>query len=105
GGTAAILGARERGTAFEAGIDIASGTALSIPDFLWGLVLILLFGVLVPIFDISGRVSPQLDLPFVTQFYLVESLLRLRFDLTWDLLKHMLMPAVALALPLAAIIA
>ena len=82
----AVIGARERGTAIEAGIDIASGAALSIPDFLWGLVLILLFGVLVPIFDISGRVSPQLDLPFVTQFYLFESILRLRFDLTWDLL-------------------
>lgn len=105
GGLSAILGARERGTAVEAGIDIASGTALAIPDFLWGLVLILLFGVLVPVFDISGRVSPQLDLPFVTQFYLFESILRLRFDLTRDLLAHMLMPAIALALPLAAIIA
>src|SRR4051794_17285280 len=78
GGTTAILGARERGTAIEAGIDIASGAALSIPDFLWGLVLILVFGVLVPVFDISGRVSPQLDLPFVTQFYLFESIVRLR---------------------------
>ena len=105
GTTAAILGARSRGTPIEAGIDVVSGATLSIPDFLWGLVLILLFGVLVPVFDISGRVSPELDLPFVTQFYLVESVLRLRFDLTWDLLKHMLMPAVALALPLAAIIA
>ncbi|TIS52762.1 MAG: ABC transporter permease, partial [Mesorhizobium sp.] len=36
GGTTAILGARSRGTAVEAGIDIASGATLSIPDFLWG---------------------------------------------------------------------
>jgi peptide/nickel transport system permease protein len=100
----AVLGTRERGTAIEAGIDVANGAALSIPDFLWGLILILLFGVLVPVFDISGRVSPQLDLPFVTQFYLFESIFRLRFDLTRDLLAHMLMPALALALPLAAII-
>ncbi|MGB3901356.1 MAG: ABC transporter permease [Mesorhizobium sp.] len=100
----AILGTRERGTAVEAGIDVANGAALSIPDFLWGLILILLFGVLVPVFDISGRVSPQLDLPFTTQFYLAESILRLRFDLTRDLIGHMLMPALALALPLAAII-
>ena len=100
----AILGARERGTAVEAGIDVANGAALSIPDFLWGLVLILLFGVLWPIFDMSGRVSPRLDLPFVTQFYLFESVARLRFDLTRDLLSHMFMPALALALPLAAIL-
>jgi ABC-type dipeptide/oligopeptide/nickel transport system permease component len=68
-------------------------------------VLILLFGVLMPVFEISGRVSPRLELPFVTNFYLFESILRFRFDLTRDLLAHMLMPAVALALPLAAIIA
>ncbi len=100
----AILGTRERGTAVEAGIDVANGAALSIPDFLWGLILILLFGVLVPVFDISGRVSPQLDLPFTTQFYLAESIFRLRFDLTRNLIGHMLMPALALALPLAAIV-
>ena len=52
----AIIGARERGTAVEAGIDVANGAALSIPDFLWGLVLILLFGVLMPVFEISGPV-------------------------------------------------
>ena len=100
----AILGAREQGTVVEAGIDVANGAALSIPDFLWGLVLILLFGVLAPIFHISGRISPQLDLPFATQFYLLESILRLRLDLTRDIVGHMFMPALALALPLAAIV-
>ncbi len=93
-----------RGTRGEAAIDVANGVALSVPDFLWGLVLILLFGVLWPIFHISGRVSPSLDLPFATNFYLVESLLRLRLDLTADLIAHMFMPALALAIPLAAII-
>ena len=105
GGPLAIIGARERGTAVEAGIDVVNGAALSIPDFLWGLVLILTFGVLIPIFGITGRVSPRLDLPFDTQFYLIESIIRLRFDLTRDLLSHIFMPALALALPLAAIIA
>lgn len=105
GGPLAVIGAREQGTAVEAGIDVANGAALSIPDFLWGLVLILLFGVLAPVFHISGRVSPQIDLPFATQFYLFESILRLRLDLTADLIGHMFLPALALALPLAAIIA
>lgn len=105
GGPLAVIGAREQGTAIEAGIDVANGAALSIPDFLWGLVLILLFGVLAPVFHISGRVSPQIDLPFSSQFYLFESILRLRLDLTADLVGHMFLPALALALPLAAIIA
>jgi ABC-type dipeptide/oligopeptide/nickel transport system permease component len=105
GATLALVAARYRGSSLEVGIDVFNGLTLSVPDFLWGLLLILLFGVAVPLFEISGRVSPDLELPFMTHFYLIESLLRLRFDLTRDLLGHMLMPALALALPLAAVIA
>ena len=104
GGFAALTGTRLRGTRTEGGIDVANGMALSVPDFLWGLVLILLFGVLWPVFHISGRISPALELPFSTNFYLFESVLRLRFDLWADLVSHMFMPALALAIPLAAII-
>ena len=104
GGLAALTGTRLRGTRTEGAIDVANGMALSVPDFLWGLVLILLFGVLVPVFHISGRVTPSLDLPFTSNFYLIESIARLRFDLTADILSHMFMPALALAIPLAAII-
>ena len=104
GGLAALTGTRHRDTSTEAGIDIANGMALSIPDFLWGLLLILGLGVVLPIFHISGRVTPSLDLPFTTNFYLVESLLRLRLDLTADILSHMILPALALAIPLAAVI-
>ena len=67
-------------------IDVANGMALSIPDFLWGLVLILLFGVLWPVFHISGRVSPSLDLPISSPISTCsKALLRLRFDLWADL--------------------
>ncbi len=104
GGIAALTGTRKRDTLTEAGIDITNGMALSIPDFLWGLLLILTFGVLIPIFHISGRVTPSLELPFSTNFYLFESLIRLRFDLWLDIISHMFLPALALAIPLAAII-
>lgn len=105
GGAMALTGTLRRGTRTEAAIDVTGGVALSVPDFLWGLVLILLFGVLWPIFHISGRVSPSLDFDFATEFYLFESVLRLRFDVWADLVAHMFMPALALAIPLAAIIA
>jgi ABC-type dipeptide/oligopeptide/nickel transport system permease component len=104
GGFAALTGTRLRGTRTEAAIDVSNGMALSIPDFLWGLLLILGFGVLLPIFHISGRVTPSLKLPFTTDFYLTEALLRLRFDLWADIVSHMFLPALALAIPLAAII-
>lgn len=105
GVTLAYIATRWREGPAEAGVDVVNGIALSVPDFLWGLALILTLGVAWPIFEISGRVSPTLDLPFVTQFYLLESLVRFRFDITADLLDHMFMPALALALPLAAVIA
>ncbi len=101
----ALLGTRLRDTGGEGALDVATAVTLSVPDFLWGLVLILLFGVLVPVFHISGRVTPALEPEFHTSFYLVESLLRLRLDLWADVVAHGLMPALALALPLAAIIA
>ena len=104
GGGMALTGTRQRSTRAEAAIDITNGMALSIPDFLWGLLLMLAFGVLIPVFHISGRVSPSLTLPFTSNFYLFEAVIRLRFDLVADLLAHMLLPALALAIPLAAII-
>jgi peptide/nickel transport system permease protein len=104
GGALAVTGTIRRGTRTEGGIDLWNGLSLSTPDFLWGLFLILIFGVWLQVGVISGRVSPRLDLPFTTQFYLIESILRLRFDLTANLLSHMWMPALALALPLSAMI-
>lgn len=105
GGVLALTGTRARGTKTEGAIDVANGMALSIPDFLWGLILMLAFGVLMPVFHISGRVTPSLDLPFTTDFYLFESLLRLRLDLWADIVSHMFLPALALAIPLSAVIA
>jgi peptide/nickel transport system permease protein len=67
----AFIATRWRETPAETGVDVASGVALSVPDFLWGLALILTLGVAFPVFEISGRVSPRLDLPFASQFYLI----------------------------------
>lgn len=105
GGALALTGTLWRDTRTEGVVDVTAGIALSVPDFLWGLILILLFGVLWPIFHISGRISPSLDIDFSTNFFLFEALVRLRFDVLADLVGHMFMPALALAIPLAAIIA
>ncbi|MBY5932720.1 ABC transporter permease [Tateyamaria omphalii] len=105
GGLMAFLGTLYRHSAAEAAVDVTTGTALSVPDFLWALVLILLFGVLWPVFSISGRVSPSQAFEFTTDFYIIEAFLRLRFDVVAHLLSRSFMPALALAIPLAAIIA
>jgi len=105
GGTLAVLGTRFAGRAGEVAVDAATGFILSVPDFLWGLGFIVLFGVFIPLLPISGRNDPARALGLATEFTLTESVLRLRWSVTADVLAHMAMPAVALALPLAAMIA
>ncbi len=101
----ATAGMHWRGRWPEKLADGFSGFALAIPDFLWGLIFILLLGVLFPIMPISGRLDPSLEFHSYTQFYLLESLLRGEFRIFSSLVSHALLPAIALALPLAAMIA
>ncbi|WP_426442079.1 ABC transporter permease [Bradyrhizobium genosp. P] len=105
-GTAvALIGAYLRGRRAEWAIDGGVGLLLAIPDFLWALILLLLLGVVLPVLPISGRIDPQLDVAFRTNFYLIESLLTGRLGVAAALLQHMILPALALALPFAAMVA
>lgn len=101
----AIYGIRHAGRLGEGVVDGVTGFILSVPDFLWGLAFIVGFGVLLPLFPISGRNDPSQALGLASDFILTESFLRLRWGVTADILAHMTMPAVALALPLGAMIA
>ena len=100
----ALLATAWRGTAFERFIDNFNGIMLAVPDFIWGLTFVLVLGVLVPILPISGRSYPSIDAGLFTQFFILEGLLRLKFAFVWDVLKHMVLPACAMAFPLAAVI-
>ncbi|HEY4974868.1 MAG TPA: ABC transporter permease, partial [Steroidobacteraceae bacterium] len=101
----AMIGIHLRGRKAEWLVDAGVGVLLAIPDFLWALILLLVFGVLIPLLPISGRIDPQLDVSFHSNFYLLESLLTGRFDVANALLHHMILPALALALPFAALVA
>ena len=59
---------------------------------------------LLPFFPMSGRIDPSIDTNFVTPFYLIESLFTFRFTVFFDVLRHMIMPTLALGIPLAAVI-
>jgi ABC-type dipeptide/oligopeptide/nickel transport system permease component len=105
GGALAVFGTRYAGGVGEAAVDAVTGFTLAVPDFIWGLGFIVLFGVVWPILPISGRADPTRALGLSSDFLLLESLLRLRLSVAADVIAHMAMPAVALALPLAAMIA
>ena len=101
---AAVAGARWRGRWPEAAIDAVTGFAQAVPDFIWALAAILVLGVLVPVLPISGRSDPSISLNYATQFQLIESVLRFDGHAFIDLMRHMILPALALALPFTAII-
>jgi peptide/nickel transport system permease protein len=104
-GTAvAVVGTLLRRTPAETVIDGANSVFLAVPDFIWALAFVLIFAVALPVLPLTGRIDPALAVGFSTRFYLVESLLTGRFRVAADILGHMLMPALALALPLAAVI-
>ncbi|WFR94434.1 ABC transporter permease [Rhizobium tumorigenes] len=105
GGLVAIVGTLVRRTILEPIIDSLNGLFLAVPDFVWALALVLVLGVAFPLFPLSGRIDPSIDAQFHTPFYLIESLVTLRFQIFADVAAHMVMPVLALGLPLAAIVA
>jgi ABC-type dipeptide/oligopeptide/nickel transport system permease component len=87
-----------RGTLFEPVVDIASILLLSIPEFLWGLILLFVFGVALHLLPFTGEVAPGLPLPHITGFLLLDSLLVGRFDVFLSACQHLVLPAFALGL-------
>lgn len=94
-----------RGRRWQVCIDVVTGLGQAIPDFLWGLLLILGLGVLWPLFPVSGRVDPTLTYAHASHFLLTESLLRGQWQLAANAAHHLTLPVLALALPLATSIA
>ncbi len=105
GSSLAVAGALWRRRAGEAAVDGLTGLMLAVPDFVWALALVLLLGVVFPVFPLSGRIDPSLGTVFSTPFYLAESLVTGRWAAARDVAAHLVMPVTALALPLAAVVA
>jgi peptide/nickel transport system permease protein len=87
-----------RGTRKEPIADATSIVLLSLPEFLWGLFFILLFGVALELLPFTGRLSAGFQRPVVTGFLLLDTLLVGRFDMFWDAVKHMILPSLALGI-------
>ena len=105
GGFAGVLSAAWHGRWLSTVIDGLAAMVQAIPDFLWGLIFILLFGVVLPWLPISGRLDPSLSESAGGGFVLVSNVLRGRIEIAGSVLDHMVAPALALALPVAAMLA
>lgn len=94
-----ILSAVYKGTWVDSLTMTVALAGISVPIFWLGLLLILTLGRFLPI---SGNMSVEHFLEPVTGFVLVDAALRGEGAILWDALKHLAMPALALAtIPLA----
>lgn len=94
-----------RGRAAEQVADLAATALMSIPEFLWALLLILGLGVALPLLPFVGRLAPEFALPpHITGFLLLDSLLAGRAATLGSALLHLVLPSLALAIALAPLI-
>lgn len=99
-----ILLYKLEGRKAEMGADFLLVVLLSIPSFLWGIILIIVFGVMFPILPFMGRVDPSYAVPLVTGFMLLDALLHGDLRAFLDAFLHLILPALALALSFSPII-
>jgi len=92
-----VTAARYRNTIIDQSMIGLSLLGVSIPIFWLGMMMIFLFAVLLGWLPVSGRIAMGASMPDLTGFYLLDSLLVGRTDLFIDSLKHLVMPAAALA--------
>ena len=79
-----------------------SVVGVSIPIFVSGLTLQFIFGIVLGVLPVSGRIDPRLGIEPHTNFMLVDTLLAGRPDAFVDALKHLVLPAVTLgSIPVA----
>ncbi|HYE81083.1 MAG TPA: ABC transporter permease [Clostridia bacterium] len=94
-----LLATRYRDTWVDGAIRIMSYTGIAIPSFVLAVLLLLLFGYIWPIVPVIGRLSSGIVAPErVTGMMVIDSLIAGNFGAAVDAIKHMLLPAIALAM-------
>jgi len=95
-----VISARYANTWFDNAVRLFSYLGIVTPAFAWAVILMLLFGFTWHIFPTYGRLTTGVIPPStITGMYTVDSLLSGRLDLFWDAVVHLILPAIALALP------
>jgi dipeptide transport system permease protein len=101
---AGVVAALKRGSLFDHGVMGISLAGYSMPIFWWGLLLIMFFSVWLGWTPVSGRIDLLYDIPPVTGFMLIDSLLSDEQGAFLDALHHLILPAIVLGtIPLAVI--
>ena len=93
-----IVAARYRGRWPDHLVRIFALLTVSAPSFVWAVILMLLFAFYLPLFPIAGRISDIYEIDRATGFLTVDTLLAGNIAAFGNVVSHLILPAVALAL-------
>jgi peptide/nickel transport system permease protein len=97
-----IVSATKQYSWFDYTSMVGSLIGVSMPVFWLGLVFMLIFSLTLGWFPMSGRLNPEIDLPAITNFCMLDALLDWNWEAFKDAARHLVLPAVALStIPLA----
>jgi peptide/nickel transport system permease protein len=83
---------------------VASLIGISIPIFFLAIILKYIFAVKLGWLPTVGRISVLIDLEHPTNFYVLDAIIAGDMEALWDVIKHLILPAIALgSIPLAII--
>lgn len=99
-----VLAAIRKNSVFDRLATIGSLLGVSLPGFWFGILLIMLFAVHLQILPVSGRIGYASEVPTVTGFLLIDTLLAGNIAAFGEALRYLLLPAITLGLPMTAIL-
>lgn len=103
-----MIAAKKRDTATDAGLRLFAILAYATPVFFVGLLLKLVFAVAIPILPVAGRVGVRSEIELsklenATGFYLIDAINLGNQEVIVDVLRHAILPSIALGLLTAGI--
>ncbi|MHB8156252.1 MAG: ABC transporter permease [Desulfocucumaceae bacterium] len=103
--TVGVISAVKQYSLFDYLSMIGALTGVSMPIFWLGLMLIILFSVTLGWLPVSGRTDVGMDPATITNFYIIDSIITGDWEALYSALRHLALPAIALASYSTAIIA
>ena len=93
-----VIAARYRGRFADHAVRVVALLGVSAPSFVWAIILMLMLAYFVPIFPIAGRLNDTIQIPAVTGFLMIDTLLAGDPGAFANALWHIVLPAFALSL-------
>ncbi|MDQ0378642.1 ABC transporter permease [Amycolatopsis thermophila] len=99
------LAAHYRGRFLDNATVLTTLVGVAVPVFFFGVLLKYVFAQKLGLLPPSGRQDVTIDATHITGFFTLDGLLTGELDATWDAIKHLILPAIALAsIPFAVIV-